>query len=126
MLKDPIKYLERFDCRIVPTDRKRIINTIKKYKYIESDILWFDYEEYQEEANWYDIEGMGYGWLWLHRKPKEYRDVIVKMTKHLLLKCKLYYKMGIQNTEDGVIFHIPSHKQDCVYTIVLSNKEIFC
>lgn len=123
MITNPNKLLEDMGYRLVPTDRKRILKQIDKYPYIEFNYIWYDDDEYPDEYTWFDIEGMGYGWLFLHHKPKEYREVIAKHAKKLITRSKLYQKMGIIKDENNLIFSIPSKDMNRIYSIRLSNDK---
>lgn len=123
MITNPNKLLEEHGYRVVSTDRKRILRHIKKYPYIEVNIEWFDVDKYPDECVWYDVEGMGYGWLFLHNKPKEYLRLIRNYARRVIVEEKLYQKMGIIKDENSLIFAVPSNDLQCVYVVKLSNEE---
>lgn len=123
MITNPNKLLESHGYRLVPTDRKRILRQIKKYPYIEVNLEWFDDDEYPDESTWIDVEGMGYGWMWLHHKPKEYRRLIGNYARNIIAREKLYQKMGIIKDDSNLLFAIPSSDMECIYVIKLSNNK---
>ena len=123
MITDANKLLEETGYRVVPTDRKRILHHIDKYPYIEINWVWYDDDEYPDDYTWFDVEGMGYGWIFLHHKPKEYREFIIKRGKKMIEENKLYQKMGIIKDDDNLIFAIPSANLECMYVVILSNKQ---
>ena len=87
-LQDFIKEKE-----IVGITKQKIPNkTMKKYlnhfKYIDAYELWYDAPDNPISNNWVDIEGIGYGWLWLNHKDSKrlQRKSIIKFAMDLY-KC---------------------------------------
>ncbi len=111
------------DCKIVPTDRKRILRDINKYPYIEADIDWYDDPEHPDICTWKDIEGIGYGWLWYGEPKREWVKIIKSLAKSFL-KNSLQQKMAIRKFDNGIIYFIPDSDNTCMYVIVLSNEKI--
>lgn len=59
----------------------------KNRRYIEERIEFYDDEDDTSEINWIDIEGEGYGWVWLNHPPRkwhsEMRKKMLRFVRHL-------------------------------------------
>lgn len=104
-------------------------NLFKIYKYIDIGIYWFDDEENPERCNWIDIEGIGYGWIWIGNKLRArfswlQRRVLIKYINSIWKEIPDDNDVLI--TGDGAvtaIFAIHPDK-DSVIEIRLSDKSL--
>lgn len=125
-LQDFIKEKE-----IVGILKQKISNkTMKKYlnrfKYIEVCELWHDNPDSPNCNNWIDVEGIGYGWLWLNHKDSKrlQRKSIIKFAMDLY-KCGK--KEMFKRCEDGITDIFLENKDgDCIFHIRVSNHELDC
>lgn len=109
--------------------KNKIANkTMKKYinqfKYIDTYIYWYDDEQQPNTNTWLDIEGIGYGWLWLVYKQSEklQRKAVIKEAMKL-------YKIGtnkicMQKENDVISIFLESKYKDAILKIRVSNKEL--
>lgn len=74
---------------------KRLSKVIKSYKYIDIAEFWFDDPDEPERNNWIDVEGIGYGWLWLSykkdRNDKRLRKRLRRWAMDFHEKEEIYY-----------------------------------
>lgn len=103
---------------------------MKKYfnhfKYIDTYELWYDDTDNPNINNWVDVEGIGYGWLWLNYKN----------SKKLQRKSIIKFAMGLYNcsknemcvrSDNGITdIFLESKDGDCIFQIRVSNNELDC
>lgn len=99
---------------------------INQFKYIDTYKLWHDNPDNPNFNTWIDIEGIGYGWLWLNHKNSK------KLQRKLVIK----YAMGLYRyskneicirTEDGITdIFLESKDGKCIFQIRVSNNELDC
>lgn len=65
-------YTRKFSKKFI----KSLVDDIEKYSDIEYAEVFYEYNLFH--ANWYDIEGMGYGWIWTSYPEKHWRTAIGK------------------------------------------------
>lgn len=104
--------------------------TMKKYlnqfKYIETHKLWYDDSDHPNFNNWIDVEGIGYGWLWVNHKNSEklQRKSVIKHAMSLYRDSKNEMCIRIEN---GVVdIFLESKYNKCIFNIIVSNKELYC
>lgn len=97
---------------------------INQFKYIDTYIYWYDDEQQPNTNTWLDIEGIGYGWLWLIYKQSEklQRKAVIKEAMKL-------YKIGtnkicMQKENDVISIFLESKYKDAILKIRVSNKEL--
>lgn len=107
--------------KITNKTMKRYIN---QFKYIDTYIYWYDDEQQPNTNTWLDIEGIGYGWLWLVYKQSEklQRKAVIKEAMKL-------YKIGtnkicMQKENDVISIFFESKYKDAILKIRVSNKEL--
>ena len=125
-LQDFIKEKE-----IVGITKQKIPNkTMKKYlnhfKYIDTYELWYDDPDSPNHNNWIDIEGIGYGWLWLNHKNSKrlQRKSIIKFAMDLY-KCSKN-EMCVRSDNSITDIFLESKDGDCIFHIRVNNNELDC
>ena len=123
-LQDFIKEKE-----IVGIIKQKIPNkTMKKYlnhfKYIDTYELWYDDPDNPIFNNWIDIEGIGYGWLWLNHKDskKLQKKSIIKFAMDLYKYSK--NEMCVRTENNITNIFLESKDGDCIFQIRVSNNEL--
>lgn len=116
-------------------DEKIIMNirmTVSLYEYIETQVHFYDGDD-PTFNNWLDVEGFGYGWLWLKYADEEWRWRQM-MIDHLNLHLKILeetsqfkgagYVVYEENNER--VYHIitfSDFREDYVFRF--SNSELY-
>ena len=125
-LQDFIKEKE-----IVGITKQKIPNkTMKKYlnhfKYIDTYELWYDDPDNPIYNSWVDIEGIGYGWLWLNHKDSKrlQRKSIIKFAMDLYKRSKNEMCVRIDNSITDIF--LESKDGYCIFHIRVSNNELDC
>lgn len=105
-------------------NHKSLNKYIKQFKYIDVNELWFDDPNNPELNNWIDIEGIGYGWLWLRHKnsKKQQRKDIIRHAIGCTSCVRNEYYTDIDN--DVVVLYMLCKDLDCVIVVQLSNKDL--
>lgn len=98
----------------------------KNRRYIEERIEFFDDEDDTTEVSWIDIEGEGYGWVWLNHPPRKWHS---EMRKKMLRFVRNLKKTLADNTEkryvivvnyvDYTVYHFIDREEsecDTIYT----------
>ena len=123
-LQDFIKEKE-----IVGITKQKIPNkTMKKYlnhfKYIDTYELWYDDPDNPIYNSWVDIEGMGYGWLWLdyENSKKLQKKSIIKFAMDLYKYSK--NEMYIRTENNITNIFLERKDGDCIFQIRVSNNEL--
>lgn len=123
-LQDFIKEKE-----IVGITKQKIPNkTMKKYinqfNYIDTHELWYDDPDYPNFNNWIDIEGIGYGWLWIKHKnsKKLQRKSVIKFAMRLYRYSK--NEMCIRTKDEITDIFLESKVGKCIFQIRVSNNEL--
>lgn len=99
------------------------------FEHIEVVIDYYDDDEMPGENNWTDVEGMGYGWRWLHYDKGRWHEMMCKIVAEecegLLNNInKVYYIIAQENEKK--IYHLITLDEYRTDTIVtLSNEELF-
>ena len=112
------------------TKQKSPNKTRKKYlnhfKYIDTYELWYDDPDNPIFNNWIDIEGIGYGWLWLNHKDSKrlQRKSIIKFAMDLYKCSKNEMCVRIDNSITDIF--LESKDGDCIFHIMVSNNELDC
>lgn len=114
---------------IVGVIRSKIPNkTMKKYlnsfKYIDVIEYWYNDPDKPDYYTWIDIEGIGYGWIWLNYEKSEklMRKAIIKFAMRLYRESK--NEMHIR-TDNGISYVLLEDKDGkCIIQIRTSNKEL--
>lgn len=110
------------------TKQKIPNKTMKKYlnrfKYIDTYELWYDDPDYPNFNNWIDIEGIGYGWLWLeHENSKKLqRKSIIKYAMRLYRYSK--NEMCIRSKDGITDIFLENKFGECIFQIRVSNSEL--
>ena len=111
-LQDFIKEKE-----IVGITKQKIPNkTMKKYlnhfKYIDTYELWYDDPDNPNHNNWVDVEGIGYGWLWLNHKDSKrlQRKSIIKFAMNLYKCSKI--EMCVRSDNSITDIFLESNKRE--------------
>lgn len=123
-LQDFIKEKE-----IVGTTKQKIPNkTMKKrlnlFKYIDTYEFWYDDPDNPNLNNWIDVEGIGYGWLWVQYKDsgKLQRKLVIK---HAMALYKDSTNEMCTRTENDIIdVFLESKDGKCIFQIRVSNNEL--
>lgn len=122
------RFLERYNYEAEPLGyipNKTLAKVFKRYKYIDIREYWFDDPNKPDTINWEDIEGIGYGWIWLRyrKRNKELRHKALR--KYL---CKLAVRF---HTKEPVWFsryeNVTSYLWslgDEIIVVNLSNEEL--
>ena len=125
-LQDFIKEKE-----IIGTTKQKIPNkTMKKclnlFKYIDTYEFWYDDPDNPNLNNWIDVEGIGYGWLWVQYKDSD------KLQRKLVIKHAMaLYKdstneMCVFKDDNITNIFLGSKDRGCIFQIRLSDCELCC
>lgn len=119
------------DKEIVGIKKQKIPNkTMKKrlnqFKYIDTYELWYDDPDNPNFNNWIDLEGIGYGWLWLNHKNSE-RLQRKSVIKHAMVLYKdSTNEMCVRHENDITDIFLESKDRVCIFQIRVSNNELGC
>ena len=104
---------------------KTIKKYINRFKFVEVQIHWYDNEKNPNENTWVDVEGIGYGWMWLNHKD----------SKRLQRKAIIAYAMALYRdsvgkictvgSNDTTLIYMESRQRDSIMVIKVSNNELF-
>jgi hypothetical protein len=110
---------------------REVMKTCNNTKHIEEQIQFYDSETQGDEVNnWVDVEGEGYGWLWMNKPERKWHGLIKRNLKSFINDKKKEIKdhkcivLHI-TTKDLIIYHFierEEYQQDTVYTF--SDKDI--
>ncbi len=106
-------------------ENKLLSKLIHHYKYIDFRILWYDDPDNPDENTWLDIEGIGYGWLWINRTIKEQKKVIKQLTKDYYHNRKNKNVYIIHN-KTNIQIYFDQRAEDAICVLTLSNEQIDC
>lgn len=79
---------------------KTLSKIFKRYKHIDVKEYWFDDPYDPNEWTWLDVEGIGYGWLWIgYKSKKEMRKAVIKYALESIYKEEIwtFERDGIKN-----------------------------
>lgn len=82
---------------------KHIMFDEENYKYIEFVHSWYDDKETPNLCNWQDVEGHGYGWLWVDTPEEKWHKKIASNCAMLLKKPSRFYQYAITWEKDGFL-----------------------
>lgn len=103
--------------------------TMKKYmnsfKYIEVQELWYDDFDHPHKNTWTDIEGIGYGWIWLNYENSErlQRKAIIRFAMGSYKECK--NEIYIRRARDTSEIILENKNGNSIIRIRVSNKELY-
>lgn len=116
---------------IVGVIKQKIPNkTMKKYfncfKYIDTYEFWYDDPDNPNYNNWIDVEGIGYGWLWVNHKNSEklQRKSVIKHAMSLYRDSK--NEMCIRHENNITEIFLEGKGGYCIFQIRVSNNELDC
>ncbi len=104
---------------------------VKKYKYIEVCIYYYDSEDNPELNTWIDVEGIGYGWIWCGNKLRSKFEFLQRRAIRKfalgLLKIITNDTEIISFNNDGVYIYgyIPDENPTVYTQIRLSDKTLY-
>lgn len=99
---------------------KTLSKIFKQFKYIDVREYWFDNPDNPDEFVWEDIEGMGYGWMWLNYRKSN------RKLRNALRK----FGLGLHSKEDVWTYQYDNVKSylfglnDEIIEIRVSNEEL--
>jgi len=103
--------------------------TTSLYEYIEIVTNYYDDEDNPYVNNWTDIEGMGYGWVWLRHEEKDWHKMMARLVgeeaEYLMRDMDdiLYF---VYENERAKVYHFVFvdgvYRKDII--ISFSNKEL--
>ena len=115
--------------KIIGTLKQKIPNkTMKKclncFKYIDTHEYWYDEPDDPDYNTWFDVEGIGYGWLWLHNEDSEklQRKSIINFAMGLYRNSK--NEMCIRRSNEITDIFLENKKGNCIIQVRVSNKEL--
>lgn len=109
---------------------------IDNNEYIERVEPLYSDEDSPYEPYWFDIEGIGYGWIWAteKEKPELWKGMIADSTirelEYMLDNCQDKVAYFVMQSEDKVIYHFVNmdFDEDGGYrrdmTVSMSDKEM--
>jgi hypothetical protein len=108
---------------------KEIMNVCNNTRYIEELIDWYDDEGNKDFCNWQDVEGEGYGWLWVNKPESKWHGLIVDSLKRFIKQVKKEKRNNMEcifvQLKDKVIYHfIDRDINECDYIYTFSNDEL--
>lgn len=116
--------------RITGVLKQKIPNkTMKKYlnsfKYIEVQELLYDDFDNPHVNTWIDIEGIGYGWIWLNYENSErlQRKAIIRFAMRLYRESK--NEMVVRRHGDTSNVFLENKNGESIIQIRVSNKELY-
>lgn len=116
------------DLKIVDLDvLKQMKKSLENMRYIEERLEFYDNESDNfENINWIDIEGEGYGWVWLNHPPRKWHSLMrkkalrfIRNMKETLNKDAVKRYVIVIKEEDSVIYHFIEREEnecDTIYT----------
>lgn len=108
------------------TPNKTMKKCLNCFKYIDTYEFWYDDPDNPNFNNWIDIEGIGYGWLWLNHKNSE-RLQRKSVIKHAMVLYKDSTNEMCIRHENGITdIFLESKDGDCIFQIRVSNNELDC
>lgn len=104
--------------------RRFFAKFLRQFEYVDTCYYWFDDDENPNINNWIDVEGIGYGWLWLSYKnsKKKQRKAIIKYAKGLYEDSK--NKMAHEFHNNIHYFWLESKPGDAIILIRCSHNEL--
>lgn len=115
--------------KIIGTLKQKIPNkTMKKclncFKYIDTHEYWYDEPDNPDYNTWFDVEGIGYGWLWLHNEDSEklQRKSIINFAMGLYRNSK--NEMCVRRNDEITDIFLENKNGNCIIQIRVSNKEL--
>lgn len=103
--------------------------TTSLYEHIEIITNYYDDENEPYFNNWTDVEGMGYGWVWLRYDEKDWHKMmgmLVSREAESLLKemdNTLYFVYENEKVKTYHFITLDKYREDVL--ISFSNEEIF-
>ena len=94
------------------------------FKYIDTHEYWYDEPDNPDYNTWFDVEGIGYGWLWLHNEDSEklQRKSIINFAMGLYRNSK--NEMCIRRGNEITDIFLENKKGNCIIQVRVSNKEL--
>lgn len=99
---------------------------LNHFKYIDTCEFWYDDPDNPNFNNWVDVEGIGYGWLWLNHENSErlQRKSIIKFAMGLYKHSK--NEMCVRSDNGITDIFLENKDGDCIFQIRVSNNELNC
>lgn len=102
------------------------------HKHIEEQIQWYTDESDYSFNNWIDVEGEGYGWLWLKEIDNEdkwhslIKNSLIKYIQKKKDELKEDDKVIVVSIDDTIVYHfIEREKNMCDVVYRFSNDILF-
>jgi len=94
-------------------------------------VNWYDDEDRPNWNNWTDVEGQGYGWLWLRTPESKWNIRLQKLVHQYVWEKKKTMKEHNEPiikviTDSSIIYHFierDSNKRDVIFEF--SNEELY-
>lgn len=99
------------------------------YNYIEIVTNYYDDEKHPYFNNWTDVEGMGYGWRWLHYEEKDWHKMMSRLVsdeaEYLLsvMDSTLYFIYENEKVKTYHFITLDDYREDIL--ISFSNEELW-
>ncbi|MGX5609673.1 hypothetical protein ACWKTZ_25190 [Bacillus cereus] len=112
------------------TTLKNMLTACDSKKHMEEIINWYTDEEDNTYNNWVDVEGEGYGWLWVDKPEDKWHEILRDSLLKYIENKKQHIIENIEyviivSTEIKTIYHFverESSMRDVIYTF--SNEEL--
>lgn len=98
-----------------------LLSVCDSTKHMEERIDWYDDEEYPDRNNWVDVEGEGYGWLWVKEENDETKWH--GLLRELLLEFIKTKEPTIGDTDDYAV--IVNTDQKTIYHFVYRESSMY-
>lgn len=84
-------------------DLRNLVFDETKYKYIELVYSYYEDEEDTTMCTWQDVEGFGYGWLWIDTPEEKWHKKIAGFCSRYLKKISFLDKNLVKWEKDGFV-----------------------
>lgn len=109
---------------------QELLNICDRTKHMEQRIEWYTDEKQPDWNNWIDVDGEGYGWIWLKGTEETWHSMLKeKLLDYIETKKEIIAERNENvvfiTTENKIIYHFierESSKCDTIYTF--SDDEI--
>lgn len=102
--------------------------TTSLYQYIRVVVNFYEDKNNPRRITWSDVEGMGYGWRWVHYPEEKWHNMMSKIVQeesNKLEKESFEVHYLIYQNGDEKVFHFISERSDRKEIIItFSNEEL--
>jgi hypothetical protein len=106
---------------------KNILNICDNTQHMEFRYEWYDDKDDPETNTWVDVEGEGYGWLWINKPEEEWHSLLRDQLLDFIDKknIELNEKVIVAAYDNKIVYHFIEREtllRDVIFTF--SDEEI--